>query len=200
MRPHHRDARDRVSSGSRASRLTSTRPMPRPPPATTQERPASTPGRDRNLGRRRTAPHAIRACAQVLRVSGRPGPARLIAPIHRVDHRHCQAANHLRSRHESPRRARRPIPSQRRRGVPIACEDRLVLPDVLGTSGQDDNAARLEQACSRDSSGYGQRAVRRTIHKACHRSELWRSVAPHPELPAGEPLPLPLQLQPVGGR
>jgi len=35
--------REQVSSGSRASRLTSTRPMPRPPPVTTQERSTSTP-------------------------------------------------------------------------------------------------------------------------------------------------------------
>jgi hypothetical protein len=51
------------------------------------------PGRDRNLGHRRTALHAIRACPQVLRVSGRPGPARLIASVHRLDHRHCKPPN-----------------------------------------------------------------------------------------------------------
>lgn len=41
--PRHRDTRDHVSSGSRASRWTSTRPMPRPPAVATQERPASAP-------------------------------------------------------------------------------------------------------------------------------------------------------------
>jgi hypothetical protein len=35
----HQVARDHLCSGSRASRLTSTRPMPRSPPVTTQERP-----------------------------------------------------------------------------------------------------------------------------------------------------------------
>ncbi len=60
----HQVARDHLCSGSRASRLTSTRPMPRPPPVTTQERPHPPPGRDRNLGHRRTAPHPIRACAR----------------------------------------------------------------------------------------------------------------------------------------
>src|SRR6266487_4006509 len=38
------------------------------------------------------------------------------------------------SRPESPRRARRPVRPQRRRSVPIAYEDRLVVPDTLGTT------------------------------------------------------------------
>jgi hypothetical protein len=41
------------------------------------------------------------------------------------------------------------LPPQRRRSVPIANEDRLVVPDTLGTPGRDHNEARLERACSR---------------------------------------------------
>ncbi len=38
------------------------------------------------------------------------------------------------SQHESPGRVRGPIPPQRRRSVPIAYENRLVVPDILGTT------------------------------------------------------------------
>lgn len=85
--------------------------------------------------------------------------------------------------------------------MPIAYEDRLVVPDMLGTPGQDHNEARLERACPCGSSparSTGSAADPYIRPAAAVSLEIRRS--PYPELPAGEPPPPALRPQPVGCR
>jgi hypothetical protein len=74
--------------------------------------------------------------------------------------------------------------------MPIAYEDRLVVPDMLGTPGQDHNEARLERACPCGSSparSTGSAADPYIRPAAAVSLEIRRS--PYPELPVGEPPP-----------
>jgi hypothetical protein len=163
--PVIRSLRDLARVASRArgrcrGRLQSQRRNgPHPPPWQRSESrpPSDSPARDPSMSAGSSRVWTART-GQAHRIRSPPRPPPLQAP------------KHLRSRHESPRRVRRPIPSQLRRGMPVAREDRLVVPDGLATTIKTTRSATwrcpLAGADGRRPAG---RCCDLSIYRACRR-------------------------------